>query len=93
MTQGIYSPMTVWGRKLDKADVKAIADGFANTPSAFRAADLTPFCPENNTTTGYQWKQEVLNRLFQRWRKMGLLKFQHRYWKLTKGAWEVFQSG
>ena len=72
-------------------DVSRIIDGLANTQPRFRSNDLVPYVRSVDGPVDYQSAQEVLNRLFQRWRKMGLMSFSHGRWTLARSEWDEMQ--
>jgi hypothetical protein len=81
-------PMNVLGHAVTSADLVAVVDGLANAPDRFIAMDILGPLPQH----GGHWKQEVANRLLQRWRKLALVSFKAGRWSLSRGAWDVLQS-
>ena len=82
--------MRVTGRQIADA-----IDMLADLPAQFIAMDLVPAVLPGAT---FHQKQEALNRLrggrrlFQRWRKLGLVTFARGRWALTKEAWGILQA-
>lgn len=81
-------PMNVLGYGVSRADLVAVVDGLANVPDRFIAMDILGPLPQH----GGHWKQEVANRLLQRWRKLGLASCATGRWRLSPGAWDKLQS-
>jgi len=80
----IFAPMTVEGELID---LSRMVTALANAPVRFRAVDLI-----RAINGSYQFSQEVLNRLMQRWRRLGLCTFNKGRWSLTDGAWDRIQA-
>ena len=81
-------PMTVLGHEVSRAHLVAVVYGLANIPDRFIAMDILGPLPDH----GCHWKQEVANRLLQRWRKLGLASFKTGRWRLASGGWDALQS-
>lgn len=88
--------LSAMGEDFTTKDVCRIIDGIANVPANFRASDLVGYVQSRDEPfdgpNSYHLKQEVLNRLFQRWRKLDLVRFEKGRWKLASGAWEKMQA-
>lgn len=84
----ICRPFWVGDRVVSARQIADAIDEMANTPEKFMASDLAGAVLPSAT---YWAKQEALNRLFQRWRKLGLITFERGRWALTRGAWDQFQ--
>jgi len=81
-------PLRVLGVDVTTADLIEVAMSLANAPHAFIAMDLVGSLPDH----GWHWKQEVINRLLQRWRKLGLVAFKTARWTMSNKAWGDLQS-
>lgn len=84
----ICKPFSVYGQAITARQIANVIDDLANAPPQFRAHDLVRGILPG---AAYIDKQEALNRLCQRWRKLGLLHFDKGRWSLAKGAWDTLQ--
>jgi len=83
--QRIFAPMKVEGQQVD---LSRMVDVLASAPERFKACELVRAIPGD-----YHFAQEVLNRLMQRWRKLGLCVFEKGgRWRLTEDAWSRIQD-
>jgi hypothetical protein len=86
----IVSPFRVGSHVFTEDHIGKVIDRLANVPVAFEGMDIIGALPDEG---GSIWpRQEAQNRLFQRWRKMGLMKFSKGKWRLEKGAWDTLQA-
>lgn len=87
----VCKPFAVKGRVVTGRMIANAIDMLANFPAEFIAMDLVPaIFPDSDAS--FWDKQEALNRLFQRWRKLGLATFGKGRWRLAKGAWGTMQA-
>lgn len=86
----MLAPMRVENAIMTTQVLRRVIDRIANAPTRFEATDLIAAIP--NVTGGVHFQQEVLNRLMQRWRRMGLVVFEKKRWTLTRGAWDRMQA-
>ena len=87
----ITAPFKCEARTVTSDMIRKAIDLLANTPDGFKSMDLvSTMFPDSDAT--FWHKQEALNRLFQRWRKAGLVSFQKGRWSLSRGAWDTMQS-
>lgn len=84
----IAKPFNVGISKVTSEQIVRAIDRLANIPMRFPASDLVPAVLPGES---YVVKQEALNRLLQRWRKLGLVSFSRGKWQLSNGAWETMQ--
>ena len=86
----ITKGLKCYEHSISPANVSGLIMGFANVPHKFKNTELI----NHNIIKGmsYQEWQELLNRLFQRWRKMDLVQYERGKWSLTRGAWDTFQQ-
>ncbi len=93
MTQEIDVKITkgliVNGFEITTEHVQKMIIGMANIPHAFASSDLV--VAMRDIPISYHDKQEALNRLFQRWRKLNLVSFKKGKWTLTNDSWDRFQ--
>jgi hypothetical protein len=82
-------PFSVGGVGVSAAQIAAAIDRLRDLPPWFKASALASVLTPDES---YVWKQEVLNRLFQRWRKLGLAEYQSGKWRLKSGAWLTLQQ-
>lgn len=87
--EAICKPFCVMGQPVTSRQIADAIDLLAHTPSAFIAMDLVPAVLPG---ASFHNKQEALNRLFQRWRKLDLVTFNRGRWRLNRGAWDKMQS-
>jgi hypothetical protein len=76
----IAKPFAVYGQVVTSAQIAEAINMLANVPKAFVAMDLVPAVLPD---ASFHDRQEALNRLFQRWRKLGLVNFRRGRWSLT----------
>ncbi len=86
----IVRKLTVDGHKITSDHVRSVIDGLANVPMKFESSDLIRSLNMPDLT--YHDHQEIMNRLCQRWRKMGLMEYKNKRWTLTRGAWDKLQT-
>lgn len=85
----ICKPFRVAGNEVTGDQIARAIDLLANADPAFEASILTrAILPLES----YHASQEAVNRLMQRWRKLGLATFKSGRWKLTAGAWDKMQT-
>lgn len=86
----ILAPMTVEGTTVTTQTLRKVVDKMANVPAKFEAMDLISAIPQKGNDIHFQ--QEVMNRLMQRWRRMGLVEYKQKRWRLLPGAWDTLQK-
>ena len=85
----IIKPFTVLGNTVDSIQIANAIDLLANAPPSFTSGEvLRALLPDEKD---FHTRYEAANRLFQRWRKMGLATFSKKNWTLTPGSWEIMQ--
>lgn len=83
----ITEPFRVAGCEIKGVWIADAIDRLANIRDGFQTSALSSaFFPDGDMPFFYA-RSEALNRLFQRWRRLGLVEFRHGRWHLTKGAW------
>lgn len=88
MLAHILKPYAVAGVTVSSQCIADVIDGLANVPARWIGMDALGPLPDES----FHWKQEAMNRLCQRWRKLGLITFKGGRWSMTKGAWDTFQA-
>ena len=87
--QHIVKPLRSGRLMVTPEQVIAIINELANVPERFKASDLVSALPGDD----YPLQQEILNRLMQRWRKLGLCVFDSGgRWRLTTNGWPTMQA-
>lgn len=89
IVEKIAQSFTSCGQRVSARQIADAIDLLANAPTAFEASDLAPAILPHAT---YHGTQEALNRLMQRWRKLGLVSFKTGRWRLEAGAWDTMQT-
>jgi hypothetical protein len=86
----ICKPLFVKHHDVRAEQVASVIDEMANLPRRMVAMDMISrkLMPE----ASFEDKQECLNRLCQRWRKLGLMRFERGRWVLTHGSWDRMQA-
>lgn len=80
----ILAPLTVEGTKVTTQTLQDVVQKMNRLPERFKAMDLISAVPSKGNDIHFQ--QEVLNRVMQRWRRMGLVKFEKKHWTLVPGG-------
>ncbi len=86
----ICKPFTIWGDEVTPAMIRDAINLIANFPSGFRSGSLCRAIYPDGAVRTHQ-REEAVNRLMQRWRKLGLVTFAKGRWWLEKGAWDKLQ--
>lgn len=85
----ITAPFTAKGQTVTSHQIANAIDLIANLPSSFSSGGVIPaLLPEEDDL---HIRYEASNRLFQRWRKLGLATYARRKWTLTRGSWSLMQ--
>ena len=86
----IIAPFTVLGKTVDSRQIANAIDLIANLPAAFSSGGVITALLPAEPDVGVRF--EASNRLFQRWRKLGLATSKRKLWTLTPGAWNLMQQ-
>lgn len=84
----ICKPFSVFGSDVTARQIADAIDLLADARTEFIGMDLCPALLPGST---FHAKQEASNRLLQRWRKLGLIRFKRGRWSLATGAWDDLQ--
>ena len=87
----LAAPFTVAGFEITGGMIADAIDLLANQPRRFRTSALKPAFFKQGEPFPYA-RDEAVNRLMQRWRKMGLASFDRGYWTLSRDAWDKMQA-
>lgn len=85
----IIAPFNAKGRCVTTAQIVAAVEIVVAIPDAFNSGVvLSALLPDEDDL---YVRSEASNRLFQRWRKMGLATYSKRLWTLTPGSGETMR--
>lgn len=87
----IVKPFKVGGHCVTSRMIADAIDLLANLPDGIHSRQLFSAIFPAGEPFRYA-RDEALNRLFQRWRKLDLIAFQRGRWWLKRGAWEKMQA-
>ena len=85
----IVAPYTALGRTITSRQIADAIDLIGNLPPSFSSGGvISALIPEEDDI---HVRSEASNRLFQRWRKLGLATYARSNWTLTPGSWSLMQ--
>lgn len=85
----IVAPFNALGRPVTSRQIANAIDLIANLENSFSSGGVIPALLPDEEDIHVRF--EASNRLFQRWRKLGLVTFSKKRWTLTRGAWNLMQ--